>query len=240
VKLWRLDCGAFPSEEKRTLPWRKRDMPVSCYLVRHGTDYLLWDTGLSAKAIGAANPRLRLSRTIVDQLHQIGLEPGAIRFVAVSHYHGDHSGQASAFPGAELLIGREDWQALHETPPPDGSAPSHFAPWADGKRVRQLRDDLDLFGDGSVVLLRTPGHTPGHLALIVRLRSRTVLLSGDLIGTNEDAVRGEMPHFNTSRAETEASRERFRRIAAREDALIILGHEADDAAKLPPFPEGAE
>lgn len=241
IKLWRLDCGRL--DENRQLPWawQKVPTPTPCYLVAHGNRYLLWDAGLSRRAIGNAHPTAKLDRTITDQLAEIGLKPDQIEFVAISHYHGDHTGQATQFPKAKLLIGAGDLDALKGTPPPGGVAPPHIQPWIDGTSpVEALREDMDIFGDGRVVMLMTPGHTPGHSALLVKLATGPVILAGDLWFSHSDSLRGTMPDFNTSRAETVASRERIGRMAEKLDAVIIIQHEPADVAKLPPFPKAAE
>ncbi len=93
-----------------------------------------------------------------------------------------------------------------------------------------------MFGDGRVVMLMTPGHTPGHSALLVKLATGPVILAGDLWFSHSDGLRGSMPDFNTGRGETGASRERIEKL----DAVIILQHEPADIAKLPPFPRSAE
>jgi N-acyl homoserine lactone hydrolase len=240
LAMWRLDCGRILEEDEGASPWNPQPMPVPCFLIRHGERYMLWDAGISARALGNAHPTLKLDRTIADQLAQIGVRPEQIAFVGISHYHGDHTGQASAFPRARLLIGAADLEALRRDPPPGGAAPTHLAPWlAGGSPVSALTEDLDVFGDGSVVVLMTPGHTPGHTSLLVKLPRGNVILSGDLWATHENVLRDTMPDFNTSRAETAASRERIRRMADRLDATLILQHEALDVARLPVFPEAA-
>ena len=240
LSLWRLDCGRIEDGLAWSSPWHKASMPVPCFLVRHGSRYLLWDAGLSARALGNAHPTLKLDRTISDQLGQIGVKPDQIEFVGISHYHGDHTGQASQFPKARLLIGAADLAALKASPTPGGAAPTHLAPWiTGGAPVDALVEDKDVFGDGRVVVLTTPGHTPGHLALLVKLAGGNVMLSGDLWATHGNVLTDDMPPFNTSRAETEASRERFRRLAHKLDATVILQHEINDMAKLPAFPKAA-
>lgn len=240
LSLWRLDCGRIEDGVAWSSPWLKASMPVPCFLVRHGGRYLLWDAGLSARALGNAHPTLKLDRTISDQLGQIGVKPDQVEFVAISHYHGDHTGQASQFPRARLLIGAADLAALKSSPTPGGAAPTHLAPWiTGGAPVEALVEDKDVFGDGRVVVLTTPGHTPGHLALLVKLAGGNVMLSGDLWATHGNVLTDDMPEFNTSRAETAASRERFRRLAYKLDATVILQHEIADVAKLPAFPKAA-
>lgn len=242
MALWRLDCGRIINEENAGhSPWQQNTMPVPCYLVRHGDRYLLWDAGISRRAIGGAHPTLKLDRTISDQLTTIGVKPEQVSFVAISHYHGDHTGQATQFPNATLLIGAGDLDALKRATPPEGTAPTHIAPWLTGSsKVEALVSDRDVFGDGRVQVLMTPGHTPGHSSLLVKLAGGNVILSGDLWATHENVLRGTMPEFNTSRAETLASRDRISRLAETLDATVVLQHEAADISKLPAFPKAAE
>ena len=240
IQLWRLDCGRLEENADHKWAWQKVPTPTPCYLIAHGNRYLLWDAGVSARALDNAHPTIKLDRTITDQLAQIGLKPEQVEFVGISHYHGDHTGQATQFAKAKLLIGAGDFAALKQLPPPGGAAPPHFQPWIDGKApVEALREDYDVFGDGRVVVLMTPGHTPGHSALLVKLATGPLILAGDLWFSHSDALRGTMPDFNSSRAETAASRERLSRMAEKLDALIILQHEPADDAKLPPFPQSA-
>jgi glyoxylase-like metal-dependent hydrolase (beta-lactamase superfamily II) len=100
--------------------------------------------------------------------------------------------------------------------------------------------DVDVFGDGSVVAMNLPGHTPGHMALLVKLASGPVLLSGDLYHSDEARVKKGIPPFNTSRADTLASIDRFERVAKNLGAKVIIQHEPADIAKLPAFPKAAE
>jgi N-acyl homoserine lactone hydrolase len=240
LSVWRLDCGTMTEDVPMPSPWWRPAMPVPCFLVRHGTSYMLWDAGMSARLAGNPQRGMALAATLVDQLARIGVKPEQVGFVGISHYHGDHTGQASKFPAARLLIGAGDWAAIKSATPPQGVAPTHFAPWIEGKApVSALVEDHDIFGDGRVTMLMAPGHTPGHSVLLVKLAGGNLLLVGDLWASHNDVLRDVMPDFNTSRAETLASRERIRRLADKLDATVILHHEAADIAKLPAFPQAA-
>ena len=241
LKLWRLDCGRLDENEERPWAWQKVPTPTPCFLIGNGSRYLLWDTGLSRRAIGANHPVAKLERTITEQLAQIRVKPEQIEYIGISHYHGDHTGQATQFPKAKLLIGAEDLAALKSKTPPGGAAPPHIQPWLDGTSpVEPLAEDRDVFGDERVTILMTRGHTPGHSSLLVKLATGPVILSGDLWFSHSDALRSTMPDFNTGRAETIASRERIARLAEKLDAVIILQHEPADVAKLPTFPQSAQ
>ena len=239
LSLWRLDCGNI--EDERASPWTDRRMPVSCYLIRHGTDYMIFDAGMSARLIGMKHPTMELKETITDQLKRIGVKPEQVRFVGISHYHGDHTGQAKQFPKAHLLMGAGDLASLRSASPPQGAAPTHLEPWLrQGAPLTELIEDHDVFGDGTVMMLMTSGHTPGHTALLVKLAGRPVILSGDLWAGNRDLLTGDMPPFNTSFAETEAARNRVRRLAIKHDAILVIGHDRLDIGSLPAFPAAAE
>lgn len=246
VTLTRLDCG------QATQPWSlaafddtggsddmTRKLVASCYVIRHGDALLLWDTGIDPSTSGDPDGGFEMGRTLVDQLEDLGIAPDDVDYVGISHYHYDHTGQARFFPHATLLVGEGDWEAIREGSPQID--PALFAPWLeqDGK-VRELHGDLDLFGDGTVRLLDTPGHTPGHHALLVRLQDLgPVLLTGDLAHYAENYANEGVPTFNTDRADTLASFDRFKRMAMSYGATVIIQHEPADVAKLPPFPEFA-
>lgn len=242
VTLTRLDCGTTsgPSDVGRFSDiFSHRGLMVtivySCYLVRHGSDYLLWDTGHALTANAAPKAR------VVDQLAQLGIKPEQVRYVGISHYHPDHTGQVGSLPQATLLIGKGDWEVLSSAQPPANAPTAPFRHWLDGTgKLETVPLDKDVFGDGSVVMLATPGHTPGHHSLLVRLAQKgPVLISGDLAHFHENYDSSGVPPFNTSRAETLASLDRVKKIVAHMKATLIIQHDGRDIDKLPAFPESA-
>ena len=244
ISLTRLNCGtgAAPSDVGRFSDTFSHNGLVlqivySCYLIRHGDDYMLWDTGQSMNA-GAAAPKV----SIVDQLAQLGVKPEQVRFVGISHHHPDHTGQVASFPQATLLIGKGDWEVITSSKPPANAIPAFFAPWISGAgKLETVPLDKDVFGDGTVIMLATPGHTPGHHSVLVKLRQTgNVLLTGDLAHFRENYDSNGVPPFNTGRAETLASLDRFKKIAANMKATVIIQHDGRDIAKLPAFPASAK
>jgi N-acyl homoserine lactone hydrolase len=213
----------------------------SCYLVKHGNDYLVWDTGNPA-ATGATPAPTAPKSSLVEQLAQLHLKPEQINFVGVSHYHGDHVGQVASFPQATLLIGKGDWDALNDAKPNPAINPANFAHWiSGGGKVEPVAGDKDVFGDGSVIMLNTPGHTPGHHSLLVKLKDKgNVLITGDLAHFQENYDSNGVPTFNTNRADTLASLDRFKQLAANLHATVIIQHDARDIDKLPAFPASAK
>jgi glyoxylase-like metal-dependent hydrolase (beta-lactamase superfamily II) len=97
-----------------------------------------------------------------------------------------------------------------------------------------------VFGDGTVIILNTPGHTPGHHSLLVKLNDRNYLITGDLVHFHENYSTNGVPWFNVSRADTLASIDRFKKLEQTFKATVIIQHDARDIAKLPAFPAGAK
>ncbi|MES2987192.1 MAG: N-acyl homoserine lactonase family protein [Pseudomonadota bacterium] len=241
MAMWRLDCGKFVAHNMGGKP---RDIPVSCYLIRHGDSYMLWDAGMPRSYLGkpevSPEQTISLDKLIVDQLAQIGVRPDQVKRLGISHYHGDHIGQAPDFPGATLLIGRQDFEALTATPKAEGMEPELIASWIAGKSsVVKIERDTDVFGDGTVTILTMPGHTPGHTALMVRIAGKAYLLTGDLYHFAEQIPNSEVSGNATDPAAAKLSMARFQEIARANNATIIVQHDAGDIAKLPLFPESA-
>jgi glyoxylase-like metal-dependent hydrolase (beta-lactamase superfamily II) len=251
LTLTRLDCGEFLIQKVGSYfsdTYEYRDVPKtivgSCYLIRHGDRHMLWDTGLPESLVGkpyvSPAQTLSLRRSLVDQLAQLGVGPDKIEFVGISHWHFDHVGQAARFPKARLLIGKADADTLRATPSPDADSTDALKHWLEGPgQMEAATRDLDVFKDGRVVMLTTPGHTPGHYALLVRLASGPVLLTGDLYHFAEQVANRGVPPFNHNRADTLASMGRFDRIGKNLKAKVIIQHEPADIAKLPAFPNSA-
>lgn len=253
VKMWRLECGRGVVNElnifsdTRAYPGQRKELVVGCYLIKHGDRYLMWDTGLPASLVGAAmNDKDPMSftvgRSLVDHLAQIGVKPADVTFVGASHYHFDHIGQADSFPQARLLIGKADLDLLSAPGENPLVNKSSLKPWLAGAAAKEgVTGDKDVFGDGSVVMISTPGHTPGHNALLVTLGSgKKYLLTGDLYHFAEQVAHHGVPTFNHDRADTLASMDRFDKLAKNVGATVIIQHEPADVAKLPAFPQAAE
>jgi N-acyl homoserine lactone hydrolase len=244
MALTRLDCGtpqgpqAVNQRFSDTYSYGdlKLQFVYSCYLVKHGDEYLLWDTGHAM-----TTPNVAPKVSLVDQLAKLDLKPEQIKYVGISHYHFDHTGQVGSFPQATLLIGKGDWDAITSPKPAEGVNVAPFANWSKGDgKVEPVALDKDVFGDGSVLMLYTPGHTPGHHSLLVKLQSGNYLITGDAAHFRENWDSDGVPAFNYDRAQTIASLERLKKIAANFKATVIIQHDARDVDKLPAFPAAAK
>jgi glyoxylase-like metal-dependent hydrolase (beta-lactamase superfamily II) len=254
ISLTRLDCGT-PRGAVADLGFNFSDtfgdnvpnirLVFSCYLIKHGDDYMVWDTGWGMSA-GPVAPKTSL----VDLLAQVNVKPEQIKYLGISHYHGDHVGQVNSFPKAMLLIGKGDWDVLTgpklppsiRRPPGDIMSSEPFMNWiSGGGTVEPVLLDKDVFGDGTVMMLNTPGHTPGHHVLLVKLpRMGNLLLSGDLAHFRENYDNNVVAGFNSNRADTLASIDRVKQIAANLKATVVVQHDPRDVDKLPAFPASAK
>jgi N-acyl homoserine lactone hydrolase len=244
VTLTRIDCGtsAKPMDLQRfsdtfSYPGQTRTFTFSCYLIKHGNEYMVWDTGFAP----GSNPNAP-KVGIVDRLKEVKVSPDQVKYVGISHFHADHTGQLLPFAKATLLIGKGDWDGVTASPPIQGANALGFTPWTkDGGKVEPLTMDKDVFGDGTVVVLRTPGHTPGHSALLVNLKEKgAVILVGDLTHFQENWDSNGVPTFNYDRAQTLASIERVKKIAEKLRATVIIQHDSRHIDKLPTWPNAAK
>ncbi len=229
-RLYILNCGeGVAGDISRWSPGvnvgKSMDFVDSCYLIKHSQGWLLWDTGVS-DAIAAmhegqrpGDPRAthwRRPKTLAAQLEQLGVKPSDIKYVAVSHSHSDHIGNIAMFPQSMLLVQKVEY----EWPSPAGP---RFRPELP---VTKLEGDHNVFGDGSVTLVATPGHTPGHQSLLVRLKTTgAVLLSGDAVHFKQNWDNRRVPDINDNKDQTSASMQRMADIMAREKAQLWINHD---------------
>lgn len=253
IELWRLDCGRIAVKDLGVFSdtgryaGQQRTLTDSCYLIRHGGEYMLWDAGLPPRLLGAKiDPGAAFSPTLdhdlPSQLKVIGITPDRIAWLGISHDHFDHMGQMKSFLKATLLIGKADFDAMKAGVQGFGLDPSLAGPWLTGEsKADPVTGDHDVFGDGSVVMLAMPGHTAGETALLVKLsHTGPVLLSGDVAHFEAQVANNGVPPFNTDRAASLASLDRLKTMAATLHATLIVQHDADDVAKLPAFPKSAK
>jgi len=214
-----------------------------CFLIQHPKGLLIWDTGLGDNLIGITPPKENpfqptVAVSLTSQLKKLGLAPKDIQFMAFSHTHFDHTGNANQFLAATWLLQEKEFKdALSENPL--GMKPETFDQYSKVKKMT-FRGDYDVFGDGRVMILSTPGHTPGHQSLLVKLSGKPVILSGDLYHFKENRTHKRVPLFNTNRADTLASMDRIETIANNLGARVIIQHDPLDYASLPKYPEFLE
>ena len=247
VKLYIFDCGTLKSGNPDVLLARgvtTTDMSVTAYLVVHPRGTLLWDTGVIPddliKPEGTTEARATVHKTVRSQLAEIGYKPSDITYLALSHNHYDHSANANSFAGSTWLVQKAERAAMFpDTPPQNPSnAASRFSALKNSKSVL-LDGDYDVFGDGSVVIVATPGHTPGHQSLLVNLRNTgRVVLSGDLYHyPAERTLKDFTPFAALGNAEMEvASKAKMEALLKEKKATLWIQHDILAYAQLKKSP----
>jgi N-acyl homoserine lactone hydrolase len=217
-------------------------IPLPAFLVEHpGAGPVLIDAGLDpSMSFGpllgtfvARSFRIAPDGPVPDQLRARGVEPGDVKHMLITHLHLDHASGIRQFPAATVFTSQREWRAFTgRAGARSGYVRSHVP---DGATVRTLDFDgpqagtyasfghaLDLFGDGSVHAVYTPGHTAGHVSYVLRTESGEVLVAGDAVYTRHTLETGHLPTIM-------ASEERFRRsldqIRAYDGGLVIPGHD---------------
>lgn len=221
-------------------------LTLSCnaYLIRHREKWLIWDTGTPDEVntepggkIIAHGIRGIVVRTLSSQLESIGVEPGKVNTIVFSHAHYDHVGNSRLFRKARWVVQRAEYDAMFGPHPEKyGYLPELYAAMKDND-VEIVEGDHDLFGDGAVRLIFTPGHTLGHCSLLVRLpETGPVLLSGDVAHNHSNLSHLRIPSFNADKKATVASMQKVRELLQHEDARIWLNHDTEQNATLPHAP----
>jgi N-acyl homoserine lactone hydrolase len=242
-RLYVIDCGWAQAEDQSLWsPGVNAGVPIvfsnNCYLIHHSSEgYLLWDTGitdrLAAAPDGITVPALRQTwhraQTLAGALASLGIKPADVRWVAISHAHPDHVGNLDAFPDATLIIQMAEWDYAMALPQ---------KPFNPERKVQKIEGDKDLFSDGSMLILSTPGHTPGHQTLLVHLENTgNIVLSGDVVHFQSNWDNRRIPGFNLDKAQSAASMERIARVVMDKHAELWINHDKPSSDLLRHAPE---
>jgi N-acyl homoserine lactone hydrolase len=224
-------------------------VPVPFFLIRHPEGSVLIDGG---NPIEVARDTRAYWGPLADkwdvhmseeqhcaaQLKQLGMEPDSVRYVVQTHLHIDHTGALGHFPNATVLVHARELQAARAADPPvaSGYLPRDYAsrdiPW------KLVNGELDLYRDGVVRLLETPGHSPGHMSALLQLDGTgPVLLTGDAVDNAAQWERRAPLRALSSRDQATRSLQRLRGVARETGAMIIFGHDPKNWAKRRHAPE---
>src|SRR3954454_722432 len=241
-KLYILNCGeGVAGDISRWSPGgnvgKPMDFPDNCYLIHHAQGWLLWDTGVPDAVAGMpdglapADPKAthwRRPKTLASELEAVGVKPADIKYLSVSHTHPDHVGNIKMFPQSTVLVQK----AEYEWPTPFGRTLQALA-----SPINKLEGDHDVFGDGSVTIIATPGHTPGHQSLLVKLpKTGALVLSGDAVHFKSNWENRRVPSMNADKDKTLASMQRIADVLVREKAQLWINHDKAqrDSLKMAP------
>ena len=247
-RLYVFDCGllrvgdpgrfSLTMDEVSTL-----ELSVPCYLIEHPEGTLLWDAGLSDSLAGdSESPQssgsfARVTTTLRAQLTELGYQPADITYIALSHLHYDHAGNANDFAASTWLVQRPEHEAaFSDDPAAFRFDPQYYGALETAETVI-LDGDHDVFGDGAVVIKSAPGHTPGHQVLFVDLAEYgPVVLSGDLYHFPENRSLKRVPTFNFDAEMTLASMDLVEDFLIESGARLWIEHDIAENALLDKSP----
>jgi N-acyl homoserine lactone hydrolase len=253
VRLYILDCGKITGVGETQFGFKPgqlatTEMFTPCYLIAHPRGTLMWDTGeISDKDFKTPGPATQgaftVTKPLLPQLAAIGYTPADITYLALSHYHSDHAANANAFAGSTWIVQKVERDAMFakstaETPGPTTPNVALFGDLEKSKTKLLDSQDYDVFGDGTVVIKFTPGHTPGHQSLFLKLaKSGSILLSGDLYHYPEELKLKIIPGFDFNKEQTAKSRAMIETFVKNAKAQLWIQHDAVASAKLKKSPE---
>jgi N-acyl homoserine lactone hydrolase len=247
VRLYVFDCGTLNIADPMPLFGLKKEevgatnLSDAAYLIVHPRGTLLWDAGFVTDSViesGAPQTGMaRATKTLKGQLAQAGYRPSDVTYLALSHYHGDHTGNANDFKASTWLVTQVEHDAMFAVPPPRIASPPTYSALKDSRTV-YITGDYDVFGDGTVVIKPTPGHTPGHLALVVKLaKTGPVMLTGDMYHYPEEVSRDDLPPGETDKTQAAATRKAVREFVQKTGTQLWIGHDLVGFSKLKKSPE---
>jgi glyoxylase-like metal-dependent hydrolase (beta-lactamase superfamily II) len=240
VRLYSLDTGLIESADfalwsPNAESGERRAMSVRSYLIVHPRGTVLWDTGIDDAIAEHPDGRriadsivFRVPRTLRGQLAEIGVAPGDVDYLVLSHLHVDHVGNVGLFPTATVLLQRAELEAGYGPDPERFTLDPRAYAALDRDRIETVDGDHDLFGDGTAVLTALPGHTPGHQGILVRLsESGPVLLAGDIAYTARDYAETAVREANVDLEQSRRSIKTAQRIERQLGAAVWLHHDLD-------------
>jgi glyoxylase-like metal-dependent hydrolase (beta-lactamase superfamily II) len=253
VRLYVLDCGSIHVADTARYELRRdevetSELSVACFLVVHPKGALIWDVGAVPDSewtptggtvvhhLSLPDGQTRditLNRPLGAQLAEIGRLPSQVGYLALSHYHYDHTANANAFARSTWLVRRVERDAMFAATAPGTARPDTYAKLKNARTILIETDQYDVFGDNSVVIESAPGHTPGHQMLLVRLKNTgPVLLSGDLFHFPQERPLNRFPVFEFDREQTRLSRMHSEELLKSTGAALWIQHDFIANGKL--------
>jgi glyoxylase-like metal-dependent hydrolase (beta-lactamase superfamily II) len=250
-RLYILDCGTISPMDPALFGLKKEEIKgdasfVSpCYLVVHPRGTLVWDVGQVPDAKirddgteAVEGGILKATRRLSTQLAALGYAPRDIGFMAMSHYHADHTANANDFAGSTWIVQQAEYDMMFSPKEVGIRTPESYQKLKDAKRIALRNADHDVFGDGTVVIKAAPGHTPGHQMLFLRLKNfGPLLLAGDLYHLPEERTLDRVPTFDFDAAMTRATRKSVDRFVADSKAVMWIQHDPVTNAPLKKAPQ---
>jgi len=237
LRLYVFDCGVIHTTNGDAYSLKKEEMTstemsIPCFLIAHPKGTLMWDNGdIPDRAFppggGPASAGIvTQDKPLLPQLARVGYAPGDITYLSMSHYHGDHVANANSFASATWLVRKVERDRMFSDTPIPRSDPANYSALKTSKTILLDKDDWDVFGDGTVIIKSTPGHTPGHNVLFLKLeKTGPVVLSGDLYHYPEERSLGRLPVAEFNKDQTAASRAKLEIFLKESGAQLWIEHD---------------
>jgi len=213
------------------------------YLIVHAEGTLQFDAGAVADEAfdGHEGPVVEgimsATQPLLPQLASAGYSPSDVDYFALSHYHSDHTANANQFAASTWIVQRAERDFMFQEAPDGIINTASFSELRDAETIILDNDDYDVFGDGSVIVLATPGHTPGHQIVAVELENAGwIVLGGDLYHYPEEIATNRVPTFEFDAAQSRASRARIAEFLEANDATLWIEHDIATHEALPKAP----
>jgi glyoxylase-like metal-dependent hydrolase (beta-lactamase superfamily II) len=251
LRLYLFDCGTLDNPDPKVAePYQLKKeelvttkMSVECFLIAHPKGNMIWDAGAVPESAFKNDGKPAMLRYATArkpfraQLAEVGYTPADIQYLALSHFHWDHVGNANLFAGATWLVQKSDRDIMFSDPPSPRTEPQNFSALKNSKTTYITTNDYDVFGDGTVVIKATPGHSPGHQSLFVKLaKTGPVVISGDLYHYPEERVLNKIPTTEFDAKQTVASRASLEAFIKKSGAQLWIQHDFTADAKLKKAP----
>ena len=177
-------------------------------------------------------------KRLKDQLSEIGYSAGEVTYIALSHYHYDHTANANDFARSTWLVRQNEHDAMFAEPAAGRTRLVTYAALKYAKTTIIKTEDYDVFGDGAVVIRAAPGHTPGHQMLLITLaHSGRILLSGDIYHYPEERTLDRVPTFEFNPDQTRASRKAIEEFLKASGTQLWIQHDNRAITSLKHSPE---
>jgi glyoxylase-like metal-dependent hydrolase (beta-lactamase superfamily II) len=229
------------------------ELAVAAYLIVHPKGLLMWDTEAVPDSewtptgspirhrltlVDGQERFVTITRPLAAQMQAAGYKPDDVTFMALSHYHWDHTANASLFAKATWLARQIERDTMFSDKVTGTSRPQTYAALKNSKTTIITADEHDVFGDGTVILKAAPGHTPGHQVLYVNLpETGPIVLSGDLYHYQAERTMGKYPTFEFNKDQTRASRAAVETFLSSKKARLWIQHDFTANAALKKAPE---
>jgi len=246
-RIYIFDCGTIKGLAVTQFGFKEGEVPardffVPCYLITHPKGTLMWDVGvIPDRALKANGPTTEgistVTKSLQSQMTAIGYKASDIQYLALSHYHSDHTANANDFAGATWLVRPKEYEFMFAEKPQGIIQVAHFDKLKNSKKVMIQTDEYDVFGDKSVIIKSAPGHTPDHQVLLVKTKkSGNILIACDLYHYPEEGTMNRFPGFEFNKEQSAVARKNIAEFQKKYKAEMWIEHDVATNAKLKKSP----